>query len=129
MPNELKKRVQILDGMHDEIGKKMIEWTLKPNTRPQTIEDLEKQFRNLAKLSPELKDVMFIDTPPSIALFRLPPKNMVLASLARAEDEDFKITDYKLPGYYGDIDFEERGIDALTLFRSRIGDYTTGECE
>ena len=126
----LDKRIEILDGMHAEVGKKMIEWVLHPETRPTTVAQLKSALDGLATIDEQkIKAVQFIDTNPSVALFRLPPKDMVQASVDRAEDPAFNIADYKLPGYYQVTNPSALGLTAIDLFRSRIGDYTTGECE
>ena len=127
-PKKLKKRVQIVPGKHAIVGARMIEWTLDPSKRPKTIAELKKQLGDAVELSDSLKAVQFIDTNPEIALFRLPPRDMVKASYDRANDPKFKKADYTLPAYYG-IDADDLPLSPLELLQSRVGDYTTGECE
>ncbi|MEQ9178837.1 MAG: hypothetical protein RIF44_09000 [Nitratireductor sp.] len=129
MANELKKRIKILPGMHADVGRKVVEWVRDPATRPKTVAELEAQLSGLAVVdTTELGAVVFIETPMSAAIFRLPPRDMVEASIERASSSTFDLADYQLPGYY-DTTAKELGISALELFHSRIGDYTTGECE
>lgn len=127
-PQKLKKRVQIVPGKHAIVGARMIEWTLDPSTRPTTIEELKEQLGDAVVLADTLKAVQFIDTNLEIALFRLPPRSMVQASYDRATNPDFDKADYMLPAYYG-LDADDLPLSPLELLQSRVGDYTTGECE
>ncbi|NKB58017.1 MAG: hypothetical protein GKS00_16970 [Alphaproteobacteria bacterium] len=128
MAKKLKKRVAIVPGKHAIVGAKMIEWVMNPESRPKTVEELREQFGDAVELSDTLKAVQFIDTNMEIALFRLPPREMVEASFNRAKDPKFELTDYNLPAYYG-LKAEDLPMSALELLQSRVGDYTTGECE
>lgn len=124
MSHHSTKRVRVLPGQHAKLGEKMIEWLLHPSRRPKDIKQLAGQLAGIAELDKVLKYVEFIDTPMEVAKFRLPPREMVEASLQRAQNVD--IADYGLPDFYGDG--ADPGLTPLELFQSRIGDYTTGEC-
>ncbi len=106
----------------------MIEWVFDPASRPTTVEQLKEQLGGAVTVDDSLNAVMFVETPLDVAVFRLPPKEMVQASVDRASSGTFEPGDYPLPDFY-QVDAGDLGLDALTLFQSRVGDYSTGQCE
>lgn len=128
MPQGQRKRVQILPGKFPDVGAVMIRWLKEPETRPGTVEELVDQLSGLAQIDTDIiRKVEFIDTPMDTALFRLPPLEMVQATLDWLDNANTTISGYQLPDYYG-IDTAELDLTPSELFHSRIGDYTTGEC-
>lgn len=123
-----EKRIKVIQGKYRQVGEIVIRWILEPTSRPQTVAQLRQQLDGYATVDESLTDVQFVDTPLDVAVFRLPPKEMVEASLARVQSNNFDRSQYRLPSFYG-ITADNLNLEPLDLFRCRVGDYSTSQCE
>src|SRR5438067_1872286 len=125
------KRITMID--HEIVGKKIVEWTLDPGTRPTTIEAFEKQLAGglTVKDKTRTTKLNFIDTPYDTILIRLPPREIIQqAKDAYSATPPPSVDDYPFPAYYrvDPAKVKAAMITAEDLFYSSVGDYTTAEC-
>lgn len=117
-------RINVLQ--HRELGKKMIQWALEPDTRPKTLEEFKAAtFGIIEQPFPEwVKGLQFVQNNLDTLLIRLPAPEMVQASLDRTATATGR---YPLPAFY-----EEHIAQGLStqreMLEARVGDYTMAQC-
>jgi hypothetical protein len=126
------KRVDIID--HALVGRRMVDWTLNRQPRPTTMQEFVTAMTGALTVRDLTKTTTFggfIDTPLDTLKFRLPPASMIQQAESTYTNPSFDIVNYPLPQYYGvDLNkLKQAGLTAAELFYSRVGDYTTQECE
>src|SRR5438045_6634171 len=99
MQSAMWKRITVTD--YELLGRKIVEWTLNPGTRPRTIAEFGEQLKGALTVKDPTRTTKlnFIDTPYDTILIRLPPKDI----LEQARDTyvpDLPIDEYGFPPYY-----------------------------
>ena len=130
MLSSMWKRISVTD--YASLGKKIVEWTLNPETRPRTIDEFEYQLVGALKVVDKTKTtkVNFIDTPLDTILIRLPPREILQEAKDTYSNPKLPIDQYDFPSYY-EIDLDKlkgKGTTPAELFYASVGDYTTSEC-
>lgn len=125
------KRLEMIDRA--AAGRKIVEWTLDPSTRPTTIAAFQKQMEGAMRVKDPSKTtkINFIDTPLDTILIRLPPAIIIQEAKDKYTDPATTVDDFPFPPYYhaDTAKIKADGITAEELFFSSVGDYTTTECE
>jgi len=125
MPTEVA-RIVVIPGQHRELGKKMIEWALDPESRPKTLEAFKEATRGIIEQPfPDwVKGLQFVQNNMDTLLIRLPAAEMVQASIDRTATATGS---YPLPGFYED--HLVRGLHSQReMLEFRVGDYTMAQC-
>lgn len=118
------KRIEILD--HKAFGKMVVDWSLRPETRPQTLAALKEACVGVLRIPARIENLTFVDVPLDTMVVRVPNKEMVEESIHRFEDDPTS-RDYPAPAFYDTIGRESSPPALETLF-SRIADYTIAQC-
>jgi hypothetical protein len=130
MLSAMWKRISVTN--YPQLGKKIVEWTLNPETRPRTIDEFEYQLTGALKVVDKTKTTKlnFIDTPLDTILIRLPPREILQRAKDTYSGPKLLIDQYDFPPYY-EIDrakMKQEGTTPEDLFYASVGDYTTSEC-
>jgi hypothetical protein len=118
-------RINVLQ--HGELGKRMIEWALDPESRPKTLEEFKAQTNGIIEqpFPPWVKALQFVQSNLDTLLIRLPAPEMVQQSLDRTATATGK---YPLPDFY-----EEHIVHGQhsqrEMLEYRVGDYTMAQCQ
>jgi hypothetical protein len=116
------------------IGRKIIDWTLDPATRPKTFVEFKQQMAGrLDVVDPQITKFQLVDTPADTIVIRLPEKGMIGQAKMKYTNTNppFPPDQFPFPSYLP-IDFQQlaqQGITAEELFYRAVGGYTTAECE
>ncbi len=125
------KRTTMID--HPRVGRKIVEWTLDPDTRPHTMDEFCEQLEGALVVKDRTKTSKFklIETPMDTILIRLPPREIIVQAKAKYSDPTLSLDQYEFPPFYKIDMVQQRksGISPEELFYSMVGDYTTAECE
>ena len=122
-------RIEISD--YELMGRKILEWTMDPSTRPTCVDDLRTQLRNIALIPDRIKSVEFVQSSLDHLVLRLPPAEMAKEGEDRAKSLDRENSqDYEEPLFYRDrINLDVPRMSNLEFLYSRIGDYTIAQCK
>ncbi len=125
---------RITVGNYPQFGRQIVEWSkMDPEDRPKTIGEVRKQLCDAnVEFPPErFKDedpVRFVQSQKEGEwLVRLPPLEMVEASLKQIESGAGEYLKEYMPEFYTDYVCKGHSYDADLLY-SRIADYTVGQC-
>lgn len=124
------RRVEVVDEIM--MGRKIVEWTLDPKTRPKTLDEFKEQVRGALNIvSPNITKFELIDTPDDTVTIRLPAAAPLEAAKKEYSSSGATVDNYRFPSYL-QVDKEKIKQSKITpeqLFYGSIGDYTTKECE
>jgi hypothetical protein len=121
-------RLEILD--HAEVGRKIVQWTIDPATRPKDFADFKNQLASgLRIVDPNITKFELVETPPDKVVIRLPEKDMIERAKTEYTHPSFPPYRFPFPGYLPVNLQRVAGITAEELFYSAVGSYTTAECE
>ena len=117
-------RIEIRD--HVEFGKKVVEWSLHPERRPATLEELKRDCADILTIPDRVTELSFVDVDLKTLLIRVPNKEMVAESVERFSRMENALS-YPAPAFY-----ESRRSrpppSALDMLYSRVADYTIAQC-
>ncbi|HVT52177.1 MAG TPA: hypothetical protein VHE77_11445 [Dongiaceae bacterium] len=122
-------RIKILD--HVKLGKKICEWSLKPDSRPKDIREMKRQLRGIATFPPRIKGVAYVQADLATFVVRVPNADMVRESLKYMRDHNTG----PYPGakelyyYVEKLAEDDPDITNLDFLYSRIADYTIAQCK
>ena len=113
------------------MGRKIVEWTLHPETRPTTFDEFKDQVRGALEISEKITGFQLVDTPQNTLVIRLPAVAPLEAAWNEYKTPGVTVENYAFPKYLH-VDKEMIKQDNTTpeqLFHGSVGDYTTKECE
>jgi len=117
-------RIDVLQ--YQQLGKKMIEWAINPDTRPKDLKEFEDQTAGMIGPIPaRIKGLQFVQSNLEILLIRLPPAEMVSESLDRTSSAS---GNYPFPPFYEEHFVAKMHQDQKALLEFRVGDYTMAQC-
>jgi hypothetical protein len=125
-------RMIILDAA--QVGRKIVEWTLYPNSRPKKgdFQGFKEQLEGgLRIVDDKVTDFELVETQSNTIKIRLPPEDLIRKAMAQYSAKGAEPKDYPFPGFLPiDVDkLTTQGVTAEELFYSFVGNYTTAECE
>lgn len=122
-------RIEISD--YELMGRKVLEWTQDPSTRPTCVDDLKTQLRNIALVPERITSIEFVQSSLDHLVLRLPPAEMAKEGEDRAKSLDRENSqDYEEPLFYRDrVNLDVPRMSNLEFLYSRIGDYTIAQCK
>ena len=129
MPSKDWMRAEVTDPVM--MGRKIVEWTLQPETRPTTFDEFKDQVRGLLDIKGDITGFKLVETPDKTLVIRLPAKAPLAAAKREYTSPGATVDKYAFPKYLH-VDIEKIKQENTTpewLFHSSIGDYTTRECE
>lgn len=119
------RRVEILD--HKAFGKMVAEWSIKPETRPQSLAALKAACAGMLRIPARITNLTFVDVPLDTMVVRVPNKEMVEEAVERFGDDPTS-RDYPAPAFYRMVG-GATSPPALETLYCRIADYTIGQCQ
>lgn len=119
------ERINVLQ--HRELGKKMIQWALEPDTRPKTLDEFKAQTAGIIEQPfPDwVKALQFVQNNMDTLLIRLPAPEMVQESMDRTASATGK---YPLPSFYEEHLVNNQHPSQREMLEFRVGDYTMAQC-
>jgi hypothetical protein len=118
-------RVEIKD--YKKFGRKIVQWALRPNTKPKNLAEFKKQTAGFVKVPARIKELEFYDNNDLEELvIKLPNKAMVKESLKRFKNPNINYP--VAPFYFEKICPEGNGVTNINMLYSRIADYTISQC-
>jgi hypothetical protein len=129
MADKMISRIKILD--HVKLGKRICDWSLRPDSRPKNIEEMKEQLKDIATFPPRIKGVTYVQADLATFAVRLPNADMVRESVKHMKDHNTgPYPDAKELYYYVEKLCEnDPEIDNLDFLYSRIADYTIAQCK
>jgi hypothetical protein len=118
-------RLNILQ--HRELGKKMIKWSLQPETRPKTLTEFQAETAGIIEQPfPDwIKGLQFVQSNMEVLLIRLPPAVLVQDTLDKIATGTGK---YPFPEFYEEHLVHGKHPSQQEIFEFRVGDYTLAHC-
>jgi hypothetical protein len=113
------------------MGRKIVEWTLQPETRPTTFDEFKDQVRGVLEIGAHITGFKLVETPAETLVIRLPSEAPLVAAKREYTSPGATVDKYAFPKYLH-VDKEKIKQDNTTpeqLFHGSLGDYTTRECE
>lgn len=112
-----------------ELGRIVTEWAKDKCKRPDSIEALAAQLKDVARIPPCYKKVEFVEGSEETLVIRLPEKRLTEDAMS-ALDTPLVSEPYPLPKFYDDVYQKHFGpqMTPLEIFLARMGDYTIARC-
>ena len=118
-------RVEIAD--YAAMGRKVVEWATKPDSRPADVAALKAQLADIATVPDRIEELEFVQGTLKKLYIRLPPAEMAEEGRRRAENLG-SAGAYDEPRFYRDR-ILGGDVGNLEYFFSRVGDYTIAQCK
>ena len=120
-------RIDILD--HKKLGKKICEWSLKPSTRPTSIEAMKKELKGIAKFPARIKGVSWVESDLATFVVRVPNEAMVKESIEYMKKHNTGPYPFDMYYYAEKICEPDSSVTNLDFLYTRIADYTIAQCK
>jgi hypothetical protein len=126
-------RVNVLD--YGALGRKFIEWTTSPETRPKDLTELAAQLDGIIGPLPDyIKSLMFVQATKDVLLIRLPPADLVEDTRTALSHGGVYGMPTNLKTFYTDLvhsNFyadQTKQAERQLSFEFRVGDYLIAHC-
>jgi hypothetical protein len=118
------ERAEVLDYV--EFGKRVVQWTLDANSRPQNLAAMKLALRDIVLIPDRMKTLRYVEVSLDELVIRLPNQEMIRESLAAFGKAGGDA--YPTPLFYRNLLASGGGMSKFDALHSRIADYTIAQC-